>query len=230
VFDYGVNSGVARAAKALQRLVSVEADGAIGPATLAAVARRDPVALIAALCDERLAFLKSLKTWAAFGNGWSRRVADVRAAALQMAAAAPPAPQPAAPRAAVAAAAAGPAVPAAGFALHDLIEGNTMLMISTVALALVAAALLYVFLVRPALPHLAAGLKGLRTIIAARLVTLCGVLVGLHDFLMPYVAGVDWTPFTARVPAWTVPLILVATGALFEALRRVTRTPVAGKA
>jgi len=85
VFDYGVNSGVARAAKALQRLVGVAADGRIGPVTLAAAARRDAATLVAALCDERLAFLKSLKTWPVFGKGWSRRVAEVRAAALAMA-------------------------------------------------------------------------------------------------------------------------------------------------
>jgi len=85
VFDYGVNSGVARAAKALQRLVDVNVDGVLGPLTLAAVAPHRPAALIAALCDERLAFLKSLKTWAVFGTGWSRRVADVRHDALAMA-------------------------------------------------------------------------------------------------------------------------------------------------
>lgn len=34
------------------------------------------------LCDERLAFLKRLRTWPVFGAGLSRRVADVRRAAL----------------------------------------------------------------------------------------------------------------------------------------------------
>jgi len=37
--------------------------------------------------DYRLAFLQSLKTWPVFGKGWGRRVAEVRAAALAMAAA-----------------------------------------------------------------------------------------------------------------------------------------------
>jgi lysozyme family protein len=85
VFDYGVNSGVSRAARVLQRIVGVDDDAAIGPVTLAAVARRDAPPLIAALCDERLTFLKSLKTWRVFGRGWGRRVAEVRAAALTMA-------------------------------------------------------------------------------------------------------------------------------------------------
>jgi lysozyme family protein len=37
------------------------------------------------LCDERLAFLKSLKTWPVFGAGWGRRVAEVQRDALAMA-------------------------------------------------------------------------------------------------------------------------------------------------
>lgn len=85
VLDYAVNSGTGRAPKVLQALVGVTQDGAIGPATLAAVAKRDPVALIAALCDERIAFLRRLKTWSTFGNGWSRRVAEVRRDAMEMA-------------------------------------------------------------------------------------------------------------------------------------------------
>jgi lysozyme family protein len=85
VFDYGVNSGISRSAKALQRLIGVADDGKIGPKTLAAVADRDAAPLIAGLCDERLAFLKRLKTWRVFGKGWGRRVAEVRGAALAMA-------------------------------------------------------------------------------------------------------------------------------------------------
>jgi lysozyme family protein len=85
VFDYGVNSGIARAAKVLQRLVGVADDGRIGPVTLAAVGRRDAGELVARMCDERLAFLRSLRTWAVFGRGWGRRVAEVRAVALAMA-------------------------------------------------------------------------------------------------------------------------------------------------
>jgi len=86
VFDYGVNSGPARAAKALQQLLGVAADGRIGPVTLAAARRHDPRSIVDRLCDERLAFLKRLGTWPVFGTGWSRRVADVRAAALALAA------------------------------------------------------------------------------------------------------------------------------------------------
>jgi lysozyme family protein len=86
VFDYGVNSGVGRAARVLQRLVDVVADGVIGAMTIAAVTHCAPTALIGSFCDERLQFLKSLKTWPVFGKGWSRRVAEVKQAALAMAA------------------------------------------------------------------------------------------------------------------------------------------------
>jgi lysozyme family protein len=86
VFDYGVNSGTGRAAKVLQRVCGVKDDGALGPLTMAAVARQESKALIRAVCDERLRFLRSLKTWRVFGRGWSRRVEEVRAAALAMAA------------------------------------------------------------------------------------------------------------------------------------------------
>jgi lysozyme family protein len=85
VFDYGVNSGIGRSAKVLQRLVGVPDDGVIASATLAVVRARDPATLVAAICDERLAFLQRLKTWPVFGNGWGRRVAEVRTVGLAMA-------------------------------------------------------------------------------------------------------------------------------------------------
>lgn len=85
VFDYGVNSGISRAAKCLQRIAGVDDDGVVGPATLAAVRAVPAGALIASLCDERLRFLQSLRTWPVFGKGWGRRVAEVKAAAIAMA-------------------------------------------------------------------------------------------------------------------------------------------------
>lgn len=98
VFDYGVNSGLGRAAKVLRALVGVgSAASHVDEATLARAAGRDPAVLIAALCDERMAFLKRLKTWPVFGKGWNRRVAEVRTAALAMAAAQAHAPPQTAP-------------------------------------------------------------------------------------------------------------------------------------
>lgn len=78
VFDLAVNSGPARAARFLQRVVGATEDGRIGPATLAAVRTADPTDVIARLCDARLAWLRTLKTWPTFGKGWERRVTEVR--------------------------------------------------------------------------------------------------------------------------------------------------------
>jgi lysozyme family protein len=89
IFDYGVNSGPGRAAKALQAELKVATDGIIGPKTLAALKARIAAAgvagLIIALCDGRLSFLQKLATYAVFGRGWNRRVEDIRKAALGMA-------------------------------------------------------------------------------------------------------------------------------------------------
>ncbi|MBX5206678.1 glycoside hydrolase family 108 protein [Rhizobium sp. NZLR11] len=80
VFDGAVNSGVAQSVKWLQRALGVTPDGVIGNATLAAVQNYGNLdRLVDAICDRRLAFLKALKTWKAFGKGWASRVAAVRA-------------------------------------------------------------------------------------------------------------------------------------------------------
>ena len=79
VFDAAVNSGVSQAAKWLQRAVGVADDGAIGSITLAASERFAAADVIDGICDRRLAFMKRLKQWSAFKNGWTRRVSEVRA-------------------------------------------------------------------------------------------------------------------------------------------------------
>ena len=95
VFDFAVNSGPGRAAKYLQAAVGAAQDGRIGPATLSAVGARPSGAVIADLCDARLAFLRRLPTWPVFGKGWSDRVRSVRSQALLMSAPRPaPAPSP----------------------------------------------------------------------------------------------------------------------------------------
>lgn len=83
-FDLAVNSGVGRAAKILQQAVGVSADGAIGPATLDAVAKANARDLATEICDLRLNFLQSLPTWATFGRGWGRRVSEVEETAFKM--------------------------------------------------------------------------------------------------------------------------------------------------
>ena len=80
--DYGVNSGVTRSAKELQRVVGVEADGRVGPVTILAVKAADPRVVIKGHCGRRMGFLRSLAIWNTFGKGWSTRVANVEAKAL----------------------------------------------------------------------------------------------------------------------------------------------------
>lgn len=83
VFDFAVNSGVGRASKYLQAVVGTAQDGVIGARTLAAI--DSPTRVINALCDRRMSFLHNLRTFMTFGKGWTRRVVDVRAHALEMA-------------------------------------------------------------------------------------------------------------------------------------------------
>ena len=85
LFDLAVNSGPSRAAKLVQRVVAVAEDGRIGPVTMAALRRSDPLETIKALTQARLDFLQRLPTWATFGRGWRRRVADVEREAIAMA-------------------------------------------------------------------------------------------------------------------------------------------------
>lgn len=75
VLDGAYNSGAQRAAEWLQRAVGVQADGQIGPVTLAAVGRMDVSQIICGYNGARLAFLTSLGTWANFGRGWANRIA-----------------------------------------------------------------------------------------------------------------------------------------------------------
>jgi lysozyme family protein len=85
VFDCAVNSGVSRAAKLLQRAVGVDDDGVIGNMTLTACEAVSPDLIIQRFSEERLAFLQALPTFATFGKGWSRRVAEVEAQAQNLA-------------------------------------------------------------------------------------------------------------------------------------------------
>lgn len=87
IFDYGVNSGVGRSARVLNALLDCKSGAVINDLTLMAVKRRDVRSLIINVNSERLAFLKRLSTWRLFGNGWGRRVSEVRAVSLTLAAA-----------------------------------------------------------------------------------------------------------------------------------------------
>jgi lysozyme family protein len=84
VFDWAVNSGPGRAAKALQKAVGAKQDGAIGPKTLEAVAESDPVKIIKQISKDREAFYRSLRTYDTFGRGWLKRNKETRDFALEM--------------------------------------------------------------------------------------------------------------------------------------------------
>ena len=85
VFDWAVNSGPSRAAKALQRAVNSKPDGAIGPKTLEAVEAADPRDIIEQLAEERELFYRALSTFDTFGKGWLRRNDETRDTALDLA-------------------------------------------------------------------------------------------------------------------------------------------------
>lgn len=85
VFDYAVNSGPRRAAQDLQRELGVAVDGIIGQVTLSKAEKADVYALIDSLCARRMRFLRGLKHWPTFKNGWTRRVSDVAEIAAAMA-------------------------------------------------------------------------------------------------------------------------------------------------
>jgi murein L,D-transpeptidase YcbB/YkuD len=76
VFDAAVNSGVKRAVRWLQEAVGTNADGVIGPKTLAAVRQQVPDALNAKYNGVRLQFMTDLSNWSSFGKGWARRIAS----------------------------------------------------------------------------------------------------------------------------------------------------------
>jgi lysozyme family protein len=121
VFDYGVNSGIGRSGKVLRRILGLpDSTSSVTDTVVAAATNADAAALVIALCDERLRFLKSLKTWKVFGKGWSARVADVKALALELAANAQPKPMPTPP----------PSLPTA----KGVVPPNTMAQRSSIAI------------------------------------------------------------------------------------------------
>lgn len=76
VFDMAINSGVRQAIRTLQKSVGVAQDGILGPNTMQAVWGADPQKLVLRFAGNRLHFLTSLNTFATFGRGWTKRVAE----------------------------------------------------------------------------------------------------------------------------------------------------------
>ena len=84
VFDWAVNSGVGRSAKALQGIIGATQDGGIGPMTLKLIAEHEPKELIEKMHDKRQGFYEGLKTFDSFGTGWTRRNKETRESALEL--------------------------------------------------------------------------------------------------------------------------------------------------
>mgnify|MGYP003653920575 FL=1 len=84
VFDWAVNSGVGRSAKALQGIIGATQDGGIGPKTLKLIAEHEPRELIEKMHDKRQGFYEGLKTFDAFGKGWTRRNKETKESALEL--------------------------------------------------------------------------------------------------------------------------------------------------
>ena len=84
VFDFGVNSGPARAVRYLQRALNVVVDGVLGPKTLAAAQALAPKILIGNISTERHDMLEELAGFGHDGKGWGARVdrVEVRAEAM----------------------------------------------------------------------------------------------------------------------------------------------------
>jgi lysozyme family protein len=80
VFDAAVHAGPGRAIRWAQSAVGAEVDGVIGPRTLHAIhAAPDKDRLALAMIQARLDFLRGLSNWWIFKNGWSDRIAALRA-------------------------------------------------------------------------------------------------------------------------------------------------------
>lgn len=88
VFDFGVNAGIARAARYLQAMVGASRDGKVGPATIAAVkafvAAHGEAEAVRQYQNSRRQYYHELSTFPTFGRGWLRRVDETETEALRL--------------------------------------------------------------------------------------------------------------------------------------------------
>jgi lysozyme family protein len=74
--DFAVNSGIETSVRKLQKAVGAADDGWWGPETKCKIAAMSESDVIMNFAAERLEFFASLSTFARFGVGWTRRVAQ----------------------------------------------------------------------------------------------------------------------------------------------------------
>ena len=96
VMDYGVNSGISRASKALQSACGLaDPDGIIGPHTLHivwATVKNDNnevlesqiERLVKEVTKKRQDFVRALSIYETFGKGWERRINETEQKALEL--------------------------------------------------------------------------------------------------------------------------------------------------
>ena len=84
MFDSGLLSGTVTASRWLQRCVGVKPDGIIGPRTLEAIRKDEPLQVLLKVEKLRRQSLRSLKQWSRYGRGWTNRVNKSKARALKL--------------------------------------------------------------------------------------------------------------------------------------------------
>lgn len=68
-----------------------------------------------------------------------------------------------------------------------------------------------------------AKITGWRTKIVARLIAIAATAVGFYDQVVPLAMGQDWTPLTAKIPSWTLPIGMLAVSFLIVKLKDMTQ-------
>ena len=77
MLDYGVNSGIGRPIRVARALLGAGTGSRLTDTLVQAINEKDPAWFVNSMCQERLHFLKGLRTWGRFGRGWEARVKDL---------------------------------------------------------------------------------------------------------------------------------------------------------
>jgi hypothetical protein len=62
---------------------------------------------------------------------------------------------------------------------------------------------------------------GIKQKLASAAVVAASSLVMMHDYIAPFIAQVDVTAISEKIPSWAWPLIMIAITALFQWLRNL---------
>jgi lysozyme family protein len=76
MWQFAVNAGMGNAKRCLQRAVNVADDGAVGPATIAAIQKMDKKDIPLRFIGYVLKHYTSLANFTTYGRGWANRTAD----------------------------------------------------------------------------------------------------------------------------------------------------------